>query len=79
MTARHRRAERAVVEMADDLVLVDAAVDRPGPQPSTSRTASPAAVSVPRSPPEPLTYDDLHLFADAGPTALALAEVLPPP
>jgi hypothetical protein len=45
---------------------------------SSRKTASPASVSVPRSPPEPLTHSSRVGSPVTGSTASPLAEVLPP-
>ena len=81
---RRRRAAlavQAVVERGDHLVLaLDARGRRRRAQRrrSSRRTARPASVSVPRSPPEPLTHSSSTGRPVTGSIAVPLAEVLPP-
>ena len=74
-------AVEAVVERGDHLVLALDARDRRRPGRAGGRAAGrrgPASVSVPRSPPEPLTHSSSTGVPVTGSMPVPLAEVLPP-
>ena len=80
---RRRRAAlavQAVVERRDHLVLaLDPGIDVDQRRIRSSRsTARPDSVSVPRSPPEPLTQSSSTGSPVTGSVSVPLAEVLPP-